>query len=152
MEETIDVRMGETKIGDADDIIASKGLGSCLAVCLFDPDSHVCGVAHVMLPASDGETSPKYANNLLDTVIANMTEKGADAENLVAKLFGGASLFEFSTRVGDENVESVRQLLRERGIDVVAEDVGGDEGRSIWLWCDTGKVVVSRPFKDDETY
>lgn len=152
MDETIDVRMGEAKVGDADDTIASKGLGSCIAVCLYDPDNHICGMAHVMLPANKNASSPKYANNLLDQLIDDMAAAGADTDNLVAKLFGGASLFDFSTHIGDENTESVRDLLRERGIDIVAEDVGGDEGRSVWMACDTGRVVVEHPFKDEKTY
>jgi chemotaxis protein CheD len=126
------VGMAEAKTAAGSRKLVSEGVGSCVAVCLKDRETNVGGVAHVVLPSKRSSNgSKKYADNLLEELIKQLKAEGAKTENMEAKIFGGGKLFEFSNEIGSQNVESVRQYLEDRGIPVVAEDTGGDKGRSI---------------------
>lgn len=146
------VRMGEYEVCTNGEVISSTGIGSCVAVCLYDDINGVGGVAHVMLPSKPGKTSLKYADNLIDALIEAMEEAGASRHGLSAKIFGGASLFSMSTAIGEKNVTAVKKKLADEGIEIEAEDTGGEEGRSIWLNCRSGTVVVGTPFGPTERY
>ncbi len=145
MTSNIHVKMGEYKVCTDKKVLKSLGLGSCVAICLFDRENEIGSLGHVMLPSNRDKSSPKYANNLLDSMIESMKKEGYNRKKTVSKIFGGASLFESSIAIGDQNIESVRKELDKRNISIVAEDVGGKEGRSIWFHCWSGTVVVSKP-------
>ncbi len=145
------VKMGEYAIGTEDNVLSSLGIGSCVAVCLYDETSAIGGVAHVMLP--DDERAPRKSADILTiTLIEEMIDAGADPDALIAKLFGGATLLSTATSIGKDNIEAIRQVLSTYDIPVVAEDTGGDTGRSIWMNCRTGDVVVQKPFGPTERY
>ncbi|MDY7081049.1 MAG: chemotaxis protein CheD, partial [Halobacteria archaeon] len=44
--------------------------------------------------------------------------------------------------VGERNVEAVREKLEDEGIPIVAEDVGGDYGRSVEFDVMTGELMI----------
>src|SRR6056297_3813852 len=71
-------------------------LGSCVAVCFWDPTMNIGGMAHYMLPLWNGEglASPKYGNIAIPKLIEKMTGLGSKQKNLKAKIFGGANIFE----------------------------------------------------------
>ena len=104
-------------------------LGSCVAVCLFDPALRAGGINHYLLPYWNGEglASPKYANIALPKLLEKMLELGCRRQNLRAKLFGGGAVFQqigglFG--VGERNIQFAEQYLADAGIPVVARDVG----------------------------
>lgn len=143
--------MGEYRVSRGDDVLTALGLGSCVAVGLVDTESSRCGLAHVMLPAEEGENSKKHADVLINRLVESMKKRGSDPENLKAKIFGGASMFHNSFDIGEENIESVKEELDRRDIDIVEEDTGGESGRAIWLSCRSGNVVVRKSFEGTET-
>lgn len=143
--------MGEYTIGNQKDVLTALGLGSCVAVGLIDKESSRCGLAHVMLPSEDGKNSKKHADVLIERLLDAMEKRGTDPENLEAKIYGGASMFNNSFDIGKENVESVKEELEEQDIPIVKEDTGGESGRAIWLSCRSGNVVVRKSFKGTET-
>ncbi len=79
----------------ADPVTVTTVLGSCVAVCLFDPVTRTGGLTHYLLPCWNGEglASPKYANIALPRLIERMSELGCRRRNLRAKLFGGGAMF-----------------------------------------------------------
>ena len=79
-------------------------LGSCVAVCLFDPVNKIGGMNHYMLPLWNGEglASPKYGSIAIEKLVNKMTEKGAVYKNMIAKVFGGAELF--GTKINYYNI------------------------------------------------
>lgn len=143
--------MGEFKVGQDKDVLVSLGIGSCVAVGLIDDENSRCGLAHVMLPAEEGEDGEKHADVLLEELLDELRDEGTDPENLEAKIFGGASMFDSSFDVGERNVESVKEELQDRGIPVVKEDTGGESGRAVWLNCRNGNVVVRKSFEGTTT-
>lgn len=124
-------------------------LGSCVAVCLWDSIRRVGGINHYLLPLWNGEglPTPKYGNVAIDKLIDNMLALGCRKQNLVAKLFGGATLWENTEglmRVGERNVTLAEELLHERRIPIVSSDLQGASGRKILFNTENGTVLLQR--------
>ena len=45
--------------------------------------------------------------------------------------------------IGKRNIETVKNLLKKLKIRIIAEDTGGNQGRSVWFDTTDGSVVVS---------
>ncbi len=122
-------------------------LGSCVAVCLFDPEIRAGGMNHFLLPNAGGGVSwsPRFPDRAIQQLIEQLLGLGADNRRLVAKLFGGCVSLDTRSNgphVGSRNVEAARQLLREEGISILTEDVGGPRGRRLESCTDDGTVWV----------
>ena len=142
------VGLGEARVLKAgpslahDDALVAFGLGSCVALCLWDAESAIAGMAHVVQPGADphGVANPRFARNALPALMALMRAAGATADprRLVARLAGGAQVLimdpaRASARVGDANAQAIREVLTEAGVFVAGCDLGGSQGRSVWF-------------------
>jgi chemotaxis protein CheD len=132
-------------------VLSILGLGSCVALVLFDERAHVGGMVHVMLPdetmARDRSRPGKFAGSAVVALLASMEALGASRARIRARLIGGASMFSSLLQVsgmniGQRNVEAIRDALEKAGVPVDAEDVGSDYGRSVRLDVSTGRVEV----------
>lgn len=121
-------------------------LGSCVAVCLFDPVARVGGMNHFLLPHHvERERSARFGNVAVPQLIEAVVAAGASRGALVAKLFGGASVLGAASggrRLGEENVALALQLLEGAGVPVLDRDVGGDRGRKLVFVTDDGTAWV----------
>ena len=151
MTEQTKIKMGEYAVLEGDEVIATMGVGSCVAVCLIDQNHDLAGLAHVMLPEEEGHTSDKHADVLIDKLFDEIEDK-EPLTDLEAKVFGGAHMIDDSQNVGEENVESVREILDRKNIDIVAEDTGGEKGRAVWLHTRSGEAVVRKAFGKTRSY
>lgn len=151
-EKTIVVGLGEMKVSnDTSAILTCLGLGSCVGVCAYDPISKVGGMAHVVLPSSEGRSaklSAKYADMAVPMLFEAMKELGSHKSRLIVKLIGGAELsaapgLDNSFQIGDKNQEVIKIKLAEEGVKWAAEDLGDSYGRTVRLYLDSGKVLVS---------
>ena len=120
-------------------------LGSCVAVCIYDPTLNKGGINHFMLPLwnGDGLESPRYGNIAISRLIEDLLGSGSKKENLIAKVFGGGNVLGQSNsffRVGERNVAIALRLLQENQIAVTASSTGGDRGRKIRFNTSTGEV------------
>lgn len=148
----VKVGMAELNVITQQGLIRTTGLGSCVGLTLFDPQLKVAGLAHVMLPSSDiaregALNIAKYADTAIPELYRKMLELGAAPGRLVAKMAGGSQMFTFassgdSMRIGPRNVESCKQQLYELSIPLLAEDTGGNYGRTIELDSMTGILYV----------
>ncbi len=135
--------------------ICCMGLGSCVAVFLYDPTTKVGGVVHVLLPRApaDAKIPTKYANTAVGRLLEEMLAKGARKEHLRAKLIGGAQMFPnlniHVSDIGKDNCEEARKALKRLGIRVAAEDVHGTRGRSATFDLEAGRVFISTAFSGD---
>ena len=127
------------------------GLGSCIGIALYDRMLKVAGLSHIMLPDSTqfkNVSNPmKFADSAVPILIEKMQKQGCKKQNIVAKIAGGASMFNFSDKsiisdIGKRNSEAVKKALKDIGIPIVAEDTGGDKGRTMILEASTGKVTL----------
>ncbi|MEP6571125.1 MAG: chemotaxis protein CheD [Gemmatimonadota bacterium] len=134
------VRVADLKAGSGEDILVTLGLGSCVAILLFDNESKVGGLAHILLPSrslSRGTENPaKFPQSAVPALVAEMSLLGAIPGRLTARLVGGASMFAGlappgSIQMGERNLVATREVLNSQGIPVIGESVGGDFGRSV---------------------
>lgn len=132
--------------------IVCLGLGSCVAIILYDPVARIGGVAHVLLPKSPikCDNEGKYADTGTRKLVKEMLNHGAKKERLVAKLVGGAQMFPnlnlSIANIGKENSMIIRSILRELMIRIVAEDLGGNRGRSAYFDTSDGHITVKSAF------
>ncbi len=121
-------------------------LGSCVAVCLWDPGSRVGGVNHFLLPHHvERERSPRFGNVAVPRLVEEVVRAGASRAGLVAKVFGGASVLAplaSARRLGEENAALALHLLDEARIPVLDRDVGGERGRKLVFVSDEGTAWV----------
>lgn len=153
----INVGIADLKAANNGDILRTI-LGSCVGICLYDPDTKTGGLAHIMLPVRKNESSSvkKYADTALPVLLKDMNDIGSDSSRLVAKIVGGATMFNLSensmmSEIGKNNILKVREILKERNIPIVAEDIGGDYGRTIDFYLDTGEIKIKSLGKEDLT-
>jgi chemotaxis protein CheD len=151
MGDVIKVGMADLKVGRAPDILTTLGLGSCIGLTMYDPVSQVGGLVHYMLPDStklkNNTNIAKFGDTGIRELLRQVLEQGANKRRLVAKIAGGACMFEMSRqssvgRVGDRNAEEAHIILRELGIPLVAEDTGLNYGRTVELDCATGDFLI----------
>lgn len=155
----IQVGMGEGAVTRAPHIVSSEGLGSCLAVALYDARGKIGGLAHIMLPDSlclNGRNASPYqcADMAIATLLEGMRNMAARQEDIVARLAGGAQMFSLNddvkSSIGEQNILSVKQLLKSQGIPLVGENTGGQYGRSVEFRLDSGKLIVRVIGREDQ--
>ena len=139
--EVVKVGIAQMDVVKAPNTIRTSGLGSCVGVVLFDELKQIAGLVHIMLPDSSlGRTESvnvaKFADTGIQALIDLLKLEGVQVFKLKAKIAGGAQMFKFSSdkdsmRIGPRNVEAVKNELRKNGIPIVAEDTGGNSGRTI---------------------
>lgn len=142
----INVGIAETAISTGTDVLRTI-LGSCVGICLYDSENQIGGLAHIMLPTTKqpGASLKKYADTAIPLLVDELKDKGA--VNLIAKLVGGATMFNLSENsmmgeIGKNNVNRSREVLEGLGIQVMAEDTGGNYGRTIDFFLETGDVKI----------
>ncbi len=147
----IKVGMADLNVAKAPDGLTTLGLGSCIGLTLYDPVAKVGGLVHYMLPDStqlkNNSNIPKFGDTGIRELYKQVLAAGAQKQRLVAKIAGGASMFQVSAnstvgQVGQRNAEMAKVVLKELGIRLVAEDTGLNYGRTVELDCETGDYLI----------
>lgn len=146
------VGVGEFKIVSSPLELMCIGLGSCVGISIWDSRAEVGGVAHAMLPSydegKDKVNASKYADSATFLMVDEMVEMGASRSNLKAKLAGGAQMFSFSCNdslnIGLRNAESAKVALKKEKIPLLAEEIGGNKGRTIFFKPKDGVVRIQK--------
>ncbi len=132
-------------------VIINTLLGSCVAVCLYDPLTRIGGMNHILLPGPPDmkkfDNSAKYGINAMDILITQIMKLGGKRHRLVAKAFGGAHVLpEISEEngVGRKIVLFVKTFLKTEGIQLINSDFEGVDTRKIFFHTDTGDVFLRR--------
>ena len=124
-------------------------LGSCIAVCLWDPVARVGGMNHFMLPQGDGKGDDltRFGVHAMDSLIGATMKVGGERRRLTAKLFGGAHVLDIAVTEGgipQRNVDFVQTFLEREGFPVLSADVGGHQPRYVHFFTDSGRARVKR--------
>jgi chemotaxis protein CheD len=143
--------MGDRRVAQGEGTLSITGLGSCVAIVLYDEGTRVGGLAHVLLPDpsfSQRERCWLFVTEAIPALLDELEEAGAERSRLTARLVGGAAMFqELSPQdrpnMGRRNVSAAREMLARVGIPVVAEDVGGEFGRSMDFDLSNGRIQIS---------
>jgi chemotaxis protein CheD len=150
VKETI-VKVADWAADRGDAVITTLGLGSCVAIMLYDAESRAGAMAHILLPsrklAHDVSNPAKFPESAVPLLIERLKALGADPRRLVAKLAGGASMFTQlltpgTVQMGERNIVAARNALRLASIPVVREAVGGERGRTVRFHVTDGRVEV----------
>jgi chemotaxis protein CheD len=145
----------------ADGTVITTLLGSCVSVCLFDRGSSVGGMNHFMLPqvmlgsnatrcadpgtgSCNSVCSARYGACAMRHLLMRLEELGASRSRLEAKLFGAGRVMAGMSDIGQKNSEFALGYLQERGIRVVASDLGGFCPRKVSFFPATGRALVKR--------
>lgn len=156
-DEKVHVKIGEIKIARDTGTLFTIGLGSCVAVAMYDPTEKVCGMAHVMLPDPIALTSHmpgRSASTAVPELLRLMEASGARKPLIYARIVGGAAMFESvlpaeGLRLGERNVEAVKHALSRAHVPLRGEDVGGSFGRSVFFHAADGTLLVRAVKRDD---
>ena len=122
-------------------------LGSCVSACVMDPVARIGGMNHFMLPDRTDSKSlvsepARYGAHAMEMLINNLLSMGARRERLEAKVFGAGRVLANMSDVGARNAQFALEYLERERIPVRARDVGGEHARKVYLFVDTGKVLV----------
>lgn len=147
--EQLKVGIADYKITKAPNTLVTVGLGSCVGIALYDKKTKSGGLLHIMLPDStsfkDTSKWEKFADIAIPKVVAKLSNN--QPEKLVAKLAGGASMFNFNTsnknlQIGKRNIEMVKKTLNDLSIPILGEHLGGNSGRTMFVDLETFDVTV----------
>ena len=152
MSEVIKVGMADLKICKAPDAVTTLGLGSCVGIALRDPVLKIGGLVHIMLPDSTAMHSnntvvEKFADTGIVELVRQLELKGANRGRLVAKIAGGATMFQVQSRsdimkIGERNVVATINTLESLNIKILAQDTGANYGRTVTFFPETGEFHI----------
>lgn len=131
-------------------------VGSCVGLVLHARHQRAAGLAHVMLPSSNGRGSPpgKYADTaVIETLRLLREAAGEPTLSCTAKLVGGAAMFAFQSGlpIGEQNVLALEKILLDLGIPITGRLCGGRHGRRLAVDVVTGVVTVETAGHGTET-
>ena len=152
MSEIIKVGMADLKTCKSPDGVTTLGLGSCVGIAIRDPGTLIGGLAHVMLPDRTAirnreQNIAKFADTGIEELVKQMEKLGAKRSRMVAKIAGGATMFNFQGRadmiqIGERNVEASKLKLKELNIPILAEDTGANYGRTVTFFPENGEFHI----------
>ncbi len=148
MPEIIDLYTGDVKVAQGRCLLITKAIASCVAVAVFDSALRIGGMAHVMLPGKAPKNydydESRFAQNAIDNLAGQMEVSGCITEHLEATVVGGGNVLRREEdSVGMDNLQSVKGILLNKKIQIVAEESGGYERRGLKLEVWSGKLYLS---------
>ena len=154
---TVEIAMGNIGFTSPEKNLLQTFVGSCVAICIYDSQAKVAGMAHVMLPknnTSDQTPKPegKFADVALRIMIERLITTGAKPNRLKAKMAGGANVFQNENKktvfnIGLRNADTIRTTLEEKKIPLVSEDVGSTAGRWVSFDVNSSELTVKERTK-----
>ncbi|MEM6566545.1 MAG: chemotaxis protein CheD [Pseudomonadota bacterium] len=139
----IHIVQGQYATASGPDAIISTLLGSCVAVCLWDEDLGIGGMNHMLLAKSSAGDHARTLSGLqaMELLINDLLKQGAMRNRLKAKAFGGASMVEGLSDVGQQNAEFTEHFLAQEGIPLTTASFGGTQARSVRFWPANGRAL-----------
>jgi chemotaxis protein CheD len=126
-------------------------LGSCVAVCLWDPQLKVGGMNHFMLPSYQKSSNHEMdvllcGDFCMEALINGMLARGARKARVQAKAFGGGAVISSLTGVGigERNAAFAKEWLAREKIPLLASDFCGTWSRKIIFDPRNGEAFCKR--------
>jgi len=147
--EVITVGIADCQVSsDPNSLLVTHGLGSCIAVTIYDPQARVAGLLHLMLPDSKmaREQAKQKPHMYADTGIPDLFHaayaRGADKRRMIVRLVGGAQVLDPNGvfNIGKKNHAACRRILWAAGVLIHAEEVGGNISRTVRLEVASGRL------------
>ncbi len=144
-DETILITQGEFAVSDKKETRINTLLGSCVACCLWDPVAQVGGMNHLLLAGERIGSDAGYdmaGVAEMECLINGIIKLGGRRENLQAKIFGGASMVQGLSSIGQVNAQFAKDYLAQENIPCQNESVGGNSARALRFWATSGRVSM----------
>ena len=129
-----------------DDHLVAYGLGSCIALAIWDPRAKIGGLAHFMLPSgpANGTSPVKFIDTGLDPFLRALEARGAMPSRCTIKAAGAAAMLTVGggLAIGKRNSEALQTALAERGLALGASALGGTSGRTVQLEVGDGRLLI----------
>lgn len=142
----ITVGIGGCRIAK-DSCIIKTTLGSCIGITLYDSSKRIGGLIHIMLPSSSKSNGrlTKFADSGIPNLInCLISQHGALRSSMVAKIFGGARMFNVFSKtldIGSNNTAATVNVLKQQRIRIESGKTGGTKGSQITFDVSNGKVL-----------
>lgn len=140
----VHVNQGEYHVTDDPGVMLTTILGSCVSMCLRDPEMGIGGMNHFLLPDGAGsgtDAGRRYGAYAMEVLINGVLSAGGRRGCLEAKLFGGGRMFDSMRDVGLANADFAERFLRDEGIPVVGGSLRGPGGRRVQYWPTSGRAL-----------
>lgn len=141
----VPIVQGEFRVFGQPNVMITTLLGSCIAVCLFDPVARIGGMNHFLLgeprpnsPVRAGEAN-SYGIHAMELLINELMKGGAARSRLTAHLYGGANIIRRLNGIGESNAVFARRFLDTEGIPIRFADLGGERARKVEFLPHAGK-------------
>lgn len=161
MSNVVTIGISDMKIVKSMDSLVTYALGSCVGICLYDPVMKVGGLGHIMLPNypvnNPNENKFRFADTCIPRMLEEMERMGSFRRRVVAKIAGGAKMFDVSGdsafgNIGARNIVAVKTCLQSFQIPICAEDTGLNYGRTVYFYTENGSMVVKSFSNGVKTY
>jgi chemotaxis protein CheD len=150
----ISVGVGEMAASDdADAVLTTYALGSCIGVVAYDPQAKAGGILHMMLP--DSTILPEkaaarpgmFADTGLPEFFRQLRDLRADPARIRLLVAGGAHMIvgKDPFRIGECNWRATTDYLAGNGYAVQHVEIGGSVNRSLALELSSGQVTIRMP-------
>ena len=146
----INIHIGQMHVSREPAVIYTL-LGSCVAVCLFDPVARTGGMNHILMPGPadprHSDQACRYGDHAIAVLLKRLLQIGAERKRVVAKVFGGAHMFRempIESSPGLKNAETAVAFLNQLKIRIVKQDLGGYLARKVFFYTDSGDVFLKR--------
>jgi chemotaxis protein CheD len=119
-------------------------IGSAVAVCIWDNKKEIGGAClfnYSKVPKNENRTA-KYGDVAIKHLIDLLLKRGSSTTNLKVQIYGGGSLTKDRLKRPSKNIKIARQILKNREIEIISEDIGGSMGRKILFNTKSGHVAV----------
>jgi chemotaxis protein CheD len=152
---TIYLKPGEIHFGrEATRVITV--LGSCISVIMYHRHKRIGAICHAVMPSyikttKKGPSSKdmfQFVDSSMKWMLAQFEKIGIKRGDLDVKIFGGSEIFynnkkyKSSISVGKKNIEAAMKTILEQDLKLKAWNVGGNKGRKVIFYTDTGEVFT----------
>ena len=145
MKSTPSIRIGEWAVAKDDGVLRTL-LGSCIGLALYDRAHKVAGLAHVVLPRSQGatDTPGKFVDTAVPVLLREMKRLAGRGIVPTARIVGGANMFatDLVRTIGQQNIEASEKVLGRMGIPIVGRHCGGEQGRRMSVNTQSGLITI----------
>ncbi len=145
------IDISDAKVSDNPaDVLVTYSLGSCIGVCLYDPNVHMGGMLHYQLPTSTmdparAQSKPfMFADSGMKILVDKLLSMGVVKKRLQVRIAGGANMMTGPQGfdIGKRNYLAIRKILWSNGMIIDAEDIGGSAARNLYLDMADGAVTI----------
>jgi chemotaxis protein CheD len=145
----VHVSIGEVKVGSGEDILMTS-LGSCVGIAFFWQRKNLYGLAHCLLPEAPDNAaiiSARFVSQAIPSLISLMDIDPRQRREISAVITGGGNMTaprnsDPKNLIGTLNTEAAERYVKGAGIEIVHKDIGGEYGRKLYLYCNTGEYSI----------